>query len=920
MRAQRLPLLLIVGALLLSMASPLAMATGGREAAVSLSADSMSKEAKPGEPADYTITVSNDGSDDITVSLSTQEGQDCQGFSSTIEQIPSTISSGSSEDVTMTVNVTQGADGDCETTVRVSAQVAPPGAPGAPAQDEITVTTTVGEGGGSGAFSISLTSPMESKTYAGEDFVEYVVDVENTGQTQATVELTLDSDSECRSDGLSATIDPSQVNVAAGSTESVDVQIEIQSAKDTKAGEHCFIVRGVVSNDPNPDRASDNLSLILTVPEIHDCESSLHLGGAGSTPVTAVDLDPGDSVMMEMWLENYGNSAWTVNFASGGSKSSWVDISGPSSKQLPYDGITNFEFSVTADASIEAGESTSISLQAKDGSVAKCSVDLTVTLGQSHDGTLTLSQSSISKLQPGTSHTIDVTVRNTGNGVDSFDLTAMTLIDRTGENIVAEGWTATFSNSSIRLESYLADSGDAGAVQLTITAPTDAIADEGIRVPITLYGSDAESIVSVNLFITVAEVYDFSVVLATNDTTGGSYQTVSFPVTISNDGNIADTYRLDACDGSNPLSCDEPGWPAALTDEAGTQLSQISVAAGETVEVFLDVSLQATREAANKRLDVRVTSLGSPSIVLRESVTARVSIYSYEMAIGLVNPGDEVDSVDIVLPPTGTTSIDLWIENIGNSSYADKAVITVTGLEDFIDRRIIFNGSETNDHIPMPRPGGGERVMITIEFSISEAAENGAAGTIQIGAASYKNPTDRNTIPALFTIRTVHDLSVEVVGGSTTVETVYPRSASFLLRITNSGNIAEDVEVFTSEGLRGWTVDVETPSFALEPGESREMRVVAKPPSALDTEDRFQFTVVAQPEGQAASAQPLDLVAVATPAGGLLQTLGLSDQQQTYVSYGAFAAIGLLILGLLIRSRRDAESIREAIEEPRKSR
>ena len=47
--------------------------------------------------------------------------------------------------------------------------------------------------------------------YDGEDDeVEWTVDVENTGENDATVQLAMSSKSDCDSDGLDATVDPSR--------------------------------------------------------------------------------------------------------------------------------------------------------------------------------------------------------------------------------------------------------------------------------------------------------------------------------------------------------------------------------------------------------------------------------------------------------------------------------------------------------------------------------------------------------------------------------------------------------------------------------------------------------------------------------------------------------------------------------------
>jgi len=91
-RARTSALLLVL--LLLTTSSPLALAAGGRALDIALFANPMAQTVNPGENGTYTITVTNTGDDDMTVQLTTQEGQDCQGFTSTIQQIPGVIESG----------------------------------------------------------------------------------------------------------------------------------------------------------------------------------------------------------------------------------------------------------------------------------------------------------------------------------------------------------------------------------------------------------------------------------------------------------------------------------------------------------------------------------------------------------------------------------------------------------------------------------------------------------------------------------------------------------------------------------------------------------------------------------------------------------------------------------------------------------
>ena len=117
-------------------------ATGARDASITLTANPQSQSVEKGETAEYTVTVRNTGSEDISVSLQTSEDTTdnaCNGYTSSIEQITETIGAGASASTTMYVNLTSTAGESCETTVRATATEQVPGSQ--PAIEEATVTT-----------------------------------------------------------------------------------------------------------------------------------------------------------------------------------------------------------------------------------------------------------------------------------------------------------------------------------------------------------------------------------------------------------------------------------------------------------------------------------------------------------------------------------------------------------------------------------------------------------------------------------------------------------------------------------------------------------------------------------------------------------------------------------------------------------
>ena len=198
---------LVLILLLLSLIPPVVTAA----VEVSISASPSSLEADPDNPAEYDITVSNTGDDDITVTLTTSQAADCNGFTSNVEQVSGTIESGSSETVMLTVSVTEQASGECETTVTVSASGT---TPGQPKTDDVEVTTTAGDGG---LYSVTLSVDDQTVTYDGEDDeIVWEVDVENTGEQQENIQLEMTSDNDCESDDLDASVSPTTVQLDSG--------------------------------------------------------------------------------------------------------------------------------------------------------------------------------------------------------------------------------------------------------------------------------------------------------------------------------------------------------------------------------------------------------------------------------------------------------------------------------------------------------------------------------------------------------------------------------------------------------------------------------------------------------------------------------------------------------------------------------
>lgn len=887
------PLTVLIVIMLLSMSATVVSA----DVDISLSANPSSAEASPDEAAEYTILVRNTGDDDAAVSLSTQQGNDCNGFTSTLETTFVQVGSQSSEQVTLTVTVTDQASGECETTVNAQGQVSG-GAPGTPSNADVTVVTTAGDGGG--LYSVSLsTDESTTKNYDGEDNeVTWDVDVENNGEQQANVQLEMTSDSDCESDELSATVDPSVLQLEPEDQQEVTVTIDMPNGAETDAGSHCFILKATVTNDPNAaDQAEDNLTLSLNVPEIKECDASLQY--------SSHNLDPGEQASNSIEVENIGNTEWTVTANAqsldGEDISGWVEFDSPRSKLLTEPGSSDdahtFTFDVTPDDSLEAGTQVAIGIQGRAGSDIGCEKILTVTVGQEFGASMALSRSTLSNVEPGTSGTLSIQITNEGNGQETMAL---------GTSGVPPGWQVSFSKSSVTLGSSQS-SNNKETVGVDVFVPEDASAESDAVISFTIgRGGGSTPYDSKDLTVSVAPRHEVSTSMVSDQQTGRSDQIVKFPLVITNEGNIRDTFRLQACDPGDQTGCGSPMWQSSFSDSDGNSITQLALDPGQSTQVYLDVLVEGEEDADSARVLARVAIFGT-SESSEHTVTVVVSNYNYGMAVSPQSPGEDPSQMDVVLPPGGTLSTYFWIDNTGDYPAGDTAVITITGLESSVSRSIFVEGVKIDNSIQIPRDG---RILIEVQMEVMEGVSNGVSGIIKVSAASERNAAQITSVDVMIQVMTIHDIIFTLEGEDE--QTVnYPEKAIFSLFVTNNGNIIEDIEIISGESLRGWTIDIIEDEFELSPGETREIQVRATPPSQLLDDDSYRFTVIAQPEGIPVAGQPVELTVNSVTSDSFLN---LSKEMQDILVYGLTAFGALLVIVLFMRSRAENKRIAQALE------
>ena len=860
---------------------------------LALSASPTNSTATTEDAAVYDITVMNTGDEDLTVSLSASQESDCNGFTSNLDSSVVSVGQGESETVTLTVSINDQASGDCVTTVNANGVASNPSEN---AQADVEVTTTA-EGGGQYSVKLNYINPNNGAiNYDGEDDeAEWTVDVENTGENDATVQLAMASKSDCDSDGLEASVEPQQMSLNSGDKDTATVTVNLPDGSSTESGDHCFILDATVSNDPNPaDQANDSINLNLKIPEVKTCDSSLQ------NP--SHNLEPGESATNSFTLTNTGNTAWTVSaFASseGTDVSDWVDFETPTSRLLSEPGgsqdTTSFEFEITPDDSVEPG-TVDVYIQGRAGSNVGCESLLRVNLGQVHEASLSLSNPSISNVDPGSTASSSMMITNTGNGQDNFAI---------GVKDLLPGWQVELSETYVTIDGRHCTSSsncDRKSVQLQISVPANAKAN--IEFPITMYvNSQGITLDEVSATVTVAAVHGGSIDLPSDSQTGRFGQWVSFPLALSNTGNIQDNFALSSCDPNISESCEDTKWDSRYKDSQGNEISQIAVDSEETVQIFLEVLVSDNINNNSESFDVRVGIVGT-NIMMSESLTVTVSNFNYSMSVAFESPEEDPSLMRFSLPPGGSSSLSFIVTNTGDGG-SDDVVIDVSGMDSSVLRTISSNGQVLDgDEATVPPEG---QITVTIDFEVLDV-ESGTSGVLRVSVTSKKNTGQTPSyVDLVVDIRSIHDLQVGIES-SQKKESSYPENAEFTIFVTNHGNIEEQVEVLTSDSLRGWTVDVIGDEFKLQPGETEEVTVRVTPPSELIASDEYSFTVIVQPKDMPVAGEPIDLTVESK-----VRTGALSGDAQTAIAMAIILVGSIAVAFLFLRVRAENRMMSDSI-------
>jgi uncharacterized membrane protein len=287
---------------------------------------------------------------------------------------------------------------------------------------------------------------------------------------------------------------------------------------------------------------------------------------------------------------------------------------------------------------------------------------------------------------PGEMVTYTLTLTNSGNTTDTF-------------GIIFEGnlWEVHLGDDEFTLEA-----GESAAVNVQVTIPVEAMADEFDLVTITATSSgDPQISASTSLTTSANAVYDFIFEPEQNTLSGDPGSIVSYILNLTNTGNTPDTFNLMTTGNY---------WDVLLS------ATNIDLGAGESIELSVSVNIPADAMAGDSNtLNLIAMSAGDENISASSMLTTSTNAYFHLE----LTPEDEALSG----APGNSIAYNLSLSNTGNITDTFKLQV---GESDWLVELNLDNYTLA----------AGNSVQVILLVIIPESTATGDASTTTITATS----------------------------------------------------------------------------------------------------------------------------------------------------------------------------------------
>ncbi len=325
--------------------------------------------------------------------------------------------------------------------------------------------------------------------------------------------------------------------LTAGQTYTWDISVELSSKVKAGSADLDFQAFSVDPNDPFGFPYYQPFGMV-SIPVSASEMFGIKLDGAGSREV---DLSAGASVAdWTVRVNNLGNTDddFTINWDDQGIPAGWnlnVDTSEAMvTDSISWGGFYSFDvvLSVPSDALAGSVATFSMSAFSNGDDTQTAAQDFTATVNQHYGVSLSVDSDS-KENKPGQSVDFIFNITNTGNGEDTFSISAE------GPSV----WNLVLGQDNITIGAV---SGAQFTLTVTIPSDRDAGASSGNLV-VTVVSSDAESTANSTVSASTSQVYDIGLgyVSGSDGTVKVTQETqIQLKLNVTNNGNGIDTLSL----------------------------------------------------------------------------------------------------------------------------------------------------------------------------------------------------------------------------------------------------------------------------------------------------------------------------------------------------------------------------------------
>jgi uncharacterized membrane protein len=664
-------------------------------------------------------------------------------------------------------------------------------------------------------YSMDLSTTIDTVEVGWEEQAIFQVQVTNTGNTQAQVQL---SWSGVNMENWDVSFSDNGFDLLPGLTEIITLTITPQTAGH---GDYTLFVEGALWADAEI-KAQDTLSLYITILQWYELELT--------TQNETQEFIPAETKYYDIKIINQGNGHdeffLTLDYSHSGTSNSWQFELDKTSVELEPYYQENLTLEVTAPTNAFAGDSITIHITGKSsGDPGKSDTLSTISLVMEYYSLELNCSQPLKETDPAMSVSYSITVINQGNTQVNVDINISPFTGTWGS------WNLLFSSDSIYLDAF-----EPRVVGFSITPPSDILAYEFRDFDVIATSSGSSSEMTIRTAIALSG--ELEIIPDSKEKTGSSEGKVRYYISLENEQNHEDTFDVSAISIS--------GWEITLFSSDGISLLSDTDSDGipdcgllnpydGTAEIVVDVAIPDNAIAYTQDLATVTFSSSLPTGDDKSTVLETNCAVS----------GEIIMDAESYSKSEGPSEQLIYLVSVTNSLNSN-AVIDFTVSSDNSWELELYEGSgsrylvDTNDN-GLPDTGSldalGESIDIMVILTIPEDVEAYTTDIITLTCSSSVVDDDAYPIQLNATVKRIFGVDIRLEEDELSV--TQGKELSYNIRIINNGNYEEELDLRFRELPDGWRADfsVEEPSIDIDG--YRIITVTMNVPSDTDVGDHY---------------------------------------------------------------------------------